>query len=56
MHLSGMNKELQQYRNTINTILLVYRFTVDNIYIRKIKNYSPGIEHFVFDISLSAIE
>jgi tRNA wybutosine-synthesizing protein 2 len=56
MHLSGVNNELQQNRNTINTICRERKFDVERIHIRKIKNYSPGIEHFVFDISLSSLE
>jgi tRNA G37 N-methylase Trm5 len=56
MHLSGMSQELQQYCNTINTSCKEKNFDVDKIHTRKIKNYSPGIEHFVFDISLSSVE
>lgn len=51
MHDSIPESEIQQYCNTINTLSTEWGFE-SSIHPRKIKHYSPGIVHYVFDISL----
>lgn len=51
MHDSLPEKEVAIYCNTINTLAHDWGFTAD-IQTRRIKHYSPGILHYVFDISV----
>jgi len=57
MHLAGLEKDIPNYCNTINTICNSEGFNVISDETRKIKHYSPRIDHFVFDIEVqSAIQ
>jgi tRNA wybutosine-synthesizing protein 2 len=49
MHESLPQKSLKEYCNTISTIAEKWGFCTE-IQPRKIKHYSPGIVHYVFDI------
>ncbi len=49
LHDSLPETEVTKYCNTINTLGLGLGF-IAQIQVRKIKHYSPGITHFVFDI------
>lgn len=51
MHSSLPEKEIKIISNTINTLCREYRYE-SSIVSRKIKQYSPGIIHNVFDIEL----
>ncbi len=51
MHVALSRRGLDDYRNTINTLCLDYGY-VERTTVRIVKTYSPGVEHFVFDIML----
>lgn len=53
LHDSLPEKEVEQYCNTINTLALEYEFSA-HVQTRKVKHYSPGVTHFVFDILLQS--
>ena len=55
MHDSLPKTEIAKHCNTINTLALRGGFTTD-IQVRKIKHYSPGVTHFVFDILLQPFD
>jgi tRNA wybutosine-synthesizing protein 2 len=50
MHMSNPSYEVRNICNTVNTISMEYGFST-TIETRKIKHYSPGVEHYVFDIN-----
>ena len=52
MHLATQKQDLMQIRNTINTYGKKAGFLAD-IVSKRVKHYSPNVEHLVFDISLS---
>ncbi len=51
LHMSFPSEEIKENCNTINTICKAHGFD-SLITPRKIKHYSPGIVHYVFDIEL----
>ncbi len=55
MHLAGHEGSSSDYRNTINTICKSEDYELASINIRRIKHYSPRIEHLVFDIIVESI-
>lgn len=52
MHLATQKQDLIHIRNTINTYSKEAGFLAD-IVSKRVKHYSPNVEHLVFDISLS---
>jgi tRNA G37 N-methylase Trm5 len=52
MHLIGLYRDLEKYRNTINTVCNSRDLILDEVKIRKVKSYAPKIVHFVFDMSI----
>jgi tRNA wybutosine-synthesizing protein 2 len=56
MHLAGHEESISEYRNTINTICRREEYNPISVKIRRVKHYSPGIKHLVFDIVVEAVE
>jgi tRNA wybutosine-synthesizing protein 2 len=54
MHLATAASDVADTCNTINNLCGHYSFRSE-IEVRKIKNYSPGIGHYVFDITCSPL-
>ncbi|MGY5876807.1 MAG: class I SAM-dependent methyltransferase family protein [Candidatus Thorarchaeota archaeon] len=51
MHTTCPLHEVEEICNTVNTICNGYGFST-TIETRRIKHYSPGVEHYVFDINV----
>ncbi|MCK5152520.1 MAG: class I SAM-dependent methyltransferase family protein, partial [Candidatus Thorarchaeota archaeon] len=52
LHATIPEKETKSYCNTISTISHDDGY-LSAVHVRKIKHYSPGIVHYVFDIELT---
>ena len=54
LHAALPKRDIPNVGNTINTLAKEQGFDTE-FSVRKVKHYSPGIEHYVFDIHVTSI-